>query len=146
MSPTEGKRIVIVSRRFWPLADEPEMAIGRLADGFLEHGARPEILTARWDKHWPEEFVHRGVPVHRLQNSSSRRWGTLRYIRSVSNWLRSHSEEIDAVYVSLLRYDAYAAIGALAGRDVPVGRRAGRVQGQCFRFRARCATTDRDRF
>jgi glycosyltransferase involved in cell wall biosynthesis len=72
---------------------------------------------------------------------------------SLSRWLRGHWNQIDVVCVSKLRFDAYAAIGALRGKDVPVILRAEDAgpAGDCNwqrrsrfgnRFRRRCQQAD----
>lgn len=126
-------RLVFVTRRFWPLLGGAEKAMSNLACELVRMGHRATILTARWEKRWPKEFAHRGVSVVRLDQPKRRGWGTIRYMRNLSRWLRAHRQEYDAVVVSQLKHDAYAAIGALAGTDKPVILRAprGGENGDC---------------
>ena len=119
-----AKRLVLVTRRFWPLVGGAEMVMSNMATEFLRLGHRPVIVTAQWEHDWPTEVVHREVTVLRLPNPAQRAWGTLRYMMSLSRWLREHSTAIDAVYVSMLKHDAYAALGALHDSPVPVVLRA----------------------
>jgi glycosyltransferase involved in cell wall biosynthesis len=98
--------------------------MANLAEELRRQGVHPTILTAQWDSHWPREIDFAGTPVVRLPQSSLRGWGTIRYMWSLSRWLREHRDEIDAVVVSSLRYDAYAAISALQGTPIPVVLRA----------------------
>ncbi|MBM4004847.1 MAG: glycosyltransferase family 4 protein [Planctomycetes bacterium] len=150
MSPL---RLALVTRRFWPLVGGAEIAMANLATGFLDMGHRPQIVTALWERDWPSEFVHREVPVHRLPNPPQRGWGTLRYMMALSRWLREHQGELDAVYVSMLKHDAYAAIGALRATRIPVVLRVegGGETGDChwhetarfgMRIRRRCQQSD----
>ena len=117
-------RLVLVSRRFWPLMGGAEAAVANLAAEFRRQGARPTVVTARWNPRWPAEIVHRGAPVVRLPNPATRFWGTLRYMAALRRYLRERQGEIDAVYVSMLKHDAYVALGALRGTGVPVVLRA----------------------
>lgn len=117
-------RLVLLTRRFWPLVGGAEAVMANLASEFMHRGAGVTILTARWESHWPTELVHREVPVVRLPNPPQRGWGTLRYMRAVGRWLRAHQERFDLVYVSMLKHDAYAAIGALRSTGIPVVVRA----------------------
>lgn len=117
-------RLVLVSRRFWPLIGGAEMAMANLASGLCESGCQVTLLTAQWDAAWPAEVVHRGVRVVRLPQSSLRIIGTWRYMRAIEGWLRAHRDEFDLVYVSMLKHDAYAAIGAARELGFPVVLRA----------------------
>lgn len=117
-------RVVLITRRFWPLVGGAEMVVANLAAEFRRQGALPTILTAQWDRRWPRELVHREVPVVRLSNPAFRFWGTLRYMAALRRWLRRNRDAFDVAYVSMLKHDAYAALGALRGSHVPVILRA----------------------
>ncbi|RMF99031.1 MAG: hypothetical protein D6741_08970, partial [Planctomycetota bacterium] len=125
-------RLVLITRRFWPLVGGAERVTANLAAGFKDAGCRVQILTARWEPHWPQQVRCRDVPVIRLPQPRLRVWGTLRYMRAIRTWLKRHRDEYDLVYVSMLKHDAYAALGAV-GRDVPVVLRAegGGETGDC---------------
>ncbi|MEC7565647.1 MAG: glycosyltransferase family 4 protein [Planctomycetota bacterium] len=115
-----GLRIAMVTRRFWPLVGGGEMVMANLAEQFQLMGAKPTILTARWDTQWPRQIMHREVPVQRLPNPPQRGWGTYTYMDALSRWLRTHRSEYDAVLVSMLKHSAYAAIGACNKSKHPV--------------------------
>lgn len=119
-------RLALVTRRFWPLVGGGERVMASLAEELQPLSARPVVLTAQWDAHWPVEINHAGAPVHRLPQPQVRGWGTIRYLWSLSRWLKQHRDELDAVIVSTLTHDAYAAVAALAGSNVPVLLRAER--------------------
>src|SRR5262245_1682941 len=121
MSPL---RLALVTRRFWPLVGGAEVAMANLAAEFQRQGQQATIVTARWEKHWPTEVVHREVPVVRLSQPKLRGWGTLRYMYAVGSWLVAQQPKLDGVVVSMLKHDAYAAIGALRGAGLPVVLRA----------------------
>ncbi|MHB8969527.1 MAG: glycosyltransferase family 4 protein [Pirellulaceae bacterium] len=118
-----GLRLVLVTRRFWPLVGGAETATANLARGLRAWGAAPMILTARHDAQWPEDIAYREIPVHRLPVPHFG-WGTLRYRIAVSRWLRKNRADIDLVCVSHLGPEAHAAVGALAGTGIPVVLRA----------------------
>ncbi|MFM2096116.1 MAG: Alpha-D-kanosaminyltransferase [Planctomycetota bacterium] len=117
-------RIAMVTRRFWPLVGGAEMVMANLAAEFLRQGHQPRVVTAQWESDWPTDVVHREVPVVRIPNPARRGWGTLRYMVGLNRWLRRHIEEIDVVYVSMLKHDAYAAITTMESTRVPVVVRA----------------------
>ncbi len=125
-------RVAIVTRRFWPLLGGPEKILANLAAELLARGIHATILTARWQAAWPEELRFQDVPVVRLSPPPQSRWTTLAYARSLGRWLRRQAERFDLVYVSQLRYEAHAALGA--ARQMPVVLRADRVgrSGDCL--------------
>lgn len=113
-------RLALVTRRFWPLVGGAEMAMANLAAEFRRQGHSVRIVTGRWERHWPLEMVHREVPVTRLPHPRTRGWGTLRYMYALSSWLSREKQNLDAVLVSMLKHDAYCAVGALQNLGVPV--------------------------
>jgi glycosyltransferase involved in cell wall biosynthesis len=146
-------RIALVTRRFWPLVGGAETLMSNLATELRRQGFQVTILTAQWEPDWPTEFVHREVPVLRLPNPPQRAWGTVRYMMALSRWLRLHRDQLDVVYVSMLKHDAYATIGTLRGTHCAVVLRAegGGETGDCqwqrtgrfgTRIRRRCLEAD----
>ncbi len=118
------RRLVMISRRFWPLVGGAEAIMAGLATEFASRRIEVTLLTARWQPQWPAEIVYHGVPVVRLANPSARFRGTWRYMRAIARWLRRHPDRYDLVYVSMLKHDAYAALGAVPRGRVPVVLRA----------------------
>ena len=148
-----GLRLALITRRFWPLVGGAEMVMANLADEFVRLGHEPRIVTACWEPNWPRELVHREVPVTRLANPHQRGWGTFRYMSALWRWLRRNSETLDGVIVSMLKHDAYTAVGALQASPVPVILRAegAGATGDCEwqrtarfggRIKRRCALAD----
>ncbi|HEX7447036.1 MAG TPA: glycosyltransferase family 4 protein [Pirellulales bacterium] len=146
-------RLVLITRRFWPLVGGAEMVAARLAAGLQARGAGTTILTARWHRQWPAEIEHHGVRVVRLDNPRLRGWGTLRYMQSVTRWLKEHRASFDLAYVSMLKHDAYAAVTAGRRERFPVVLRAegAGVTGDCYwqleancglRIKRRCFQAD----
>lgn len=119
-----GLRLALVTRRFWPMVGGAEMVMSNLAVEFQRLGARPTIVTARWQPDWPQEVVHREAPVVRLPNPRTRAWGTLRYMHALSRWLRQNAKELDGVLVSMLKHSAYVAVGEFQRQEIPVVVRA----------------------
>jgi glycosyltransferase involved in cell wall biosynthesis len=119
-----GMRVVLISRRFWPLVGGAEKTIAELANGLRRRGAEPTVLTAKWAPDWPARAYYYDTPVIRLPNPRGVGWGTFRYMAALSRWLRRNRDQIEVVCVSKLQFDAYAAVGALRGTDIPVVLRA----------------------
>jgi glycosyltransferase involved in cell wall biosynthesis len=118
-------RIVIVTRRFWPLVGGPERALSDLAVELASRECHATVLTARWQPHWPDVLRLHGVPVVRLAHPSDRGWGNICYLRRLARWLQTNRSQYDLVYVSQLKHEAYAALHAV-GREKPVVVRAER--------------------
>jgi glycosyltransferase involved in cell wall biosynthesis len=133
--------LVLVTRRFWPLVGGAEIVMARLAAAFQARGAPTTVLTARWQSDWPAEIDHHGVRVVRLANPALRAWGTWRYMQSLARWLRRRRGEFDLVYVSMLKHDAYAALGEARSGGFPVAVRAegAGLTGDChWQLEANC--------
>lgn len=126
-------RCVLVTRRFWPLVGGAEIVMANLGAEFHQQDISCQILTAQWQANWPTEFVHREVPVVRLRNPKQRIWGTFRYLSSLARWLKDHADQIDIVYVSMLKHDAYTATKICQQLGIPVVLRAegGGDTGDC---------------
>lgn len=117
------RRLVLVTRRFWPLVGGAERIMASLATELASRDLDVTLLTAQWQTQWPAELHYRGVSVIRLPNPPQRFWGTLAYMRALTRWLRENPDHYDLVYVSMLKHDAYAALRAV-GERVPVVLRA----------------------
>jgi len=117
-------RLVLVTRRFWPMVGGAEAMMSSLAASFRERGAATTILTARWQPDWPATIEHHGVRVERLPHSSQRWIGTWRYMRALERRLQAGSKDYDLVYVSMLKHDAYATLEATRRTRCPVVLRA----------------------
>ena len=98
--------------------------MGQLADGFHQRGLATTVLTAQCDKRWPKRCVLRDVPVVRLPLTRRRGWGRIRYLRTLSTWLREHRNEFDLLLVSELKEDAYVVCGMAPKLKAPVILRA----------------------
>jgi glycosyltransferase involved in cell wall biosynthesis len=114
-----GQRVVIVTRRFWPLVGGEPRRIASLAAELTARGCRAKVLTAQWNDRWPASILYRETPIVRLPPAPRDWWSTLRYERAIRRWLRQHQGEYDVVYVSGVEDEASAALQA-AGRQVPV--------------------------
>ncbi len=117
-------RLLLITRRFWPLVGGAEIVMANLASEFSGMGNPSRILTASWEPHWPMEVLHRDIPVTRIPQSRRRLVGTGQYMIGVNRWLRDHRDQYDAVLVSMLKHDAYAALRTAGRMDIPVVLRA----------------------
>ena len=120
-------RLVLVTRRYWPLVDETENLLASMAAEFARQGVQVTVLTARKQADWPERVVCQGVPIVRLWHPPPEVCGEFRYRRALTRWLRMHASEFDLAYVCGLRRDAGAALAAARSAGFPVVLRAERA-------------------
>ena len=141
------RRLVLVTRRFWPLVGGAEKVMANLGAALAERGLQVTVLTARWDRSWPATLTYRGASVVRLRNPPQRFWGTLRYMIELRRWLRRHRARYEAIYVSMLKHDAFAVLGAAGGRMPVLLRAEGAGEGGDCRWQeeARCGQLIRRR-
>lgn len=118
------RRLVLVTRRFWPLVGGAERAMENLAAELAVRGEAVELFTARWSRQWPADLMHRGIRVHRIGQSRRRFLGTWQYVRGLQRAIARGADQTRLLYVSMLKHDAYAAIGAAAAQRIPVVLRA----------------------
>jgi len=118
------RRVVLISRRFWPLLGGAESVMANLGEELVRQGIEVTLLTARFDRRWPTEVTHRGMKVVRLFQPQTRWWGTWCYMRAVARWLQENRERFDLAYVSMFKHDAYAAVSVGKKLGFPVAIRA----------------------
>lgn len=119
-----GPRVVLISRRFWPVVGGAESVMANLGEEFARQGLEVTLLTAHSNPQWSTEVKHRGINVVRLPQPPQRWWGTWQYMRAIAAWLRDNRQRFDIVYVSMFKHDAYAAVGEGLRLRFPVAIRA----------------------
>ncbi len=105
-------RLALVTRRYPPLLGGAEKVLSYLAPALAREGAEVTVLTARGAGLAPREEVE--VPggrltVVRLATSRARFVGTWLYMRELRRWFDRNA--VDLAYVSMLKHDAYVAVG-----------------------------------
>ncbi len=116
-------KIALVTRRYPPLIGGAEKVLSYLAPALAEAGAEVAVVTAR-----PPGMAVPGreeVPtaagrlvVTRLATSPARFVGTWLYMRNLRRWFARNP--IDLAYVSMLKHDAFVAVGAGRRHGFPV--------------------------
>ena len=104
----DPRRLAVVTRRFWPFCGPTEISAGEIAGAIQRAGHSVQILTVRWEKHWPRDFTFREIEVRRLGRPVNGPWGTFRFLRSFSRHLRESN--LDGLVVMGLQDEAWAAI------------------------------------
>ena len=117
-----------MTRRYPPLIGGAERVLSYLAEALAREGAEVTVLTSRTAG--TEELAAREeVPVAgargggrltilRLATSRLRFVGTWLYMRNLRKWFAENA--IDLAYVSMLKHDAYVAVGAGLKHGFPV--------------------------
>ncbi|QEH32008.1 Glycogen synthase [Aquisphaera giovannonii] len=121
-------KLALITRRYPPLIGGAEKVLSYLAEALAREGADVTVLTSRAPglEALPaeEELAIEGrrgagrLRVVRLATSPVRFLGTWLYMRSLARWLGEHP--VDLAYVSMLKHDAYVAVGAGRRRGFPV--------------------------
>jgi glycosyltransferase involved in cell wall biosynthesis len=117
-------KLALVTRRYPPLIGGAERVLSYLAEALAREGAEVAVLTSRaaGTEGLPvreEATIGAGrLAIHRLATSRVRFVGTWLYMRNLRRWFASNP--IDLAYVSMLKHDAYVAIGAGREHGFPV--------------------------
>ena len=115
-------RLALITRRYPPLIGGAERVLSYLAPALAVDEHDVTVLTSRLDGSLPEREnvpVPRGTcEIVRLPTSNLRFVGTWLYMRNLARWLR-HNQP-DLAYVSMLKHDAYVAIGVGKRHGFPV--------------------------
>jgi glycosyltransferase involved in cell wall biosynthesis len=104
-------KIALVTRRYPPLIGGAEKVLNYLAQALAAAGAEVTVLTSEVpDAEAQPPALPAHPPLARLPTSRLRFIGTWLYMRHLARWLARHP--IDLAYVSMLKHDAYVAVGA----------------------------------
>jgi glycosyltransferase involved in cell wall biosynthesis len=134
-------KLALVTRRYPPLIGGAEKVLSYLAAALAAEGADVTVVTSRMPglglagrEDVPIEAAgsspgeHNGkdqdqasrgrLAVVRLATSPLRFWGTWRYMQNLKRWFGENL--VDLAYVSMLKHDAYVALGAGRRLGFPV--------------------------
>ncbi len=93
------KRILVVSRKFWPLVDEGCHRLLGWSHALQRRGHSIQVLTARWHASWPSQSNLRGIPIDRLLPVPSSNWNEGHFQKNVVQWISNHLDLFDVIYV-----------------------------------------------
>jgi hypothetical protein len=77
-------RLAILNRHFWPISNSAEMEVAWLQSTLVNSGHDVDVVTIRWQKFWPEQFVFRGSQVYRLSKPLSGPFGKYRFNKALT--------------------------------------------------------------
>jgi glycosyltransferase involved in cell wall biosynthesis len=108
-------RLVLVTRKFWPMSDDSSHRLLQLVDGLRTCGIDLHVLTARWHPSWPENLTLRRANVTRILPPPRNNWNEAHFQKQIVSWLTQHVDTYDSIYVD--RADGLlAAITAKASK------------------------------
>lgn len=111
-------KIALITRRYPPLLGGAEKALSYLAAALDRAGADVAVVVSAIPGRSIAPDPAERPRVIRLPTSSLRFVGTYMYMSNLKKWLLNH--QIDIAYVSMLKHDAYVAVGAGARAGFPV--------------------------
>ena len=107
-----------MTRRYPPLIGGAERVLSYLGPALAAEGLDVTVLTSRLDDSPALEVGPGSFRVERLATSPLRFVGTMVYLRQLSRWFARN--RVDLAYVSMLKHDAYATLGASKRQGFPV--------------------------
>ena len=116
-------KIALVTRRYPPAIGGAEKVLSYLAPALADEGSDVTVVSARgpgpegMDEDTDETPSER-LRVVRLATSRARFLGTFLYMENLRRWFARHP--VDLAYVSMLKHDAFVAVGAGRRRGFPV--------------------------
>jgi len=132
--PVKPLKLALVSRRYPPLIGGAERVVSYLAAALAREGAEVTVLTSQppgldlparesiavesTSRKRRDESKGGRLQIVRLATSRLRFVGTWLYMRNLRHWFAENP--IDLAYVSMLKHDAYVAIGAGERLGFPV--------------------------
>ena len=85
------RKLAIINRKFWPISNAAELEVANLCRALTAAQQSVDVLTVRWQKHWPVQIRYQECDVYRLSKLSSGPFGTFRYTKSLIAHLGSRS-------------------------------------------------------
>ena len=103
-------KLAIINRKFWPVCGAAELEVANLSRALTAEQHQVDILTVRWQKHWPSQFRYHDSDVYRLTKLSAGPFGTFRFLKSLASHLGQR--DYDRVIVFGLGEEAWTTASA----------------------------------
>jgi glycosyltransferase involved in cell wall biosynthesis len=112
---SDSRSIAVLNRKFWPISGAAELEVGNLCRSLTDAGHHVDILTVRWQKHWPSKFRYHRCDVYRLSKLSSGPFGTFRFLKSLTAHFLKHA--YDDVIVFGIGEESHTAATSLGDQQ-----------------------------
>jgi len=116
-------RLAIAAPRFWPHVEDSPTHLLRLAESLTDAGHSVTVVTPLWQRAWPRQMFVGRVSLVRLRGSHRGGLSTVRWMYSLSGWLRE--QKLDGILAAGLRHEAYIALGTAQKTGISVAVLAG---------------------
>ena len=118
-APSEGPRVLIVTRRFWPSCSDSTQRLMSWARSLQARGASLTILTPRWHSSWSTRLDFHEMPVHRLEYAPTNPMRAARYSRGLADWVSKHCARFDVIYCDSSDLEAQIILTQVPGLHRP---------------------------
>ncbi len=109
----------MISGHYWPhLSIDAAGRDVRLASALARADLTVEVLTPRYAAAWPEELMHREIPVHRPVAAPRSQWSIGRYLKYLEVWLTQNARRFDVLFCTSLREEVIAVARTAARRPI----------------------------
>ncbi len=116
---TGAPRVLIVSRRFWPICSDSTQRLLSWASALATHCSRVSVLSARWHNSWSPRIDVREMEVHRIELAPLNPLRTARYTRALVEWVSNHISEFDVIYCDAAELEAQAILSQVKNLQRP---------------------------
>lgn len=119
MKQPASESVLVVTRRFWPLAGDDAARWLNWAAGLQAAGCATRILTAQWHSAWPAAVELRDLHVQRLGPSPTTAFRSRRYTRALCTWITQFASQLQSVVIDAHEEDAVAVVECCADLRLP---------------------------
>ncbi len=110
-----------MSHYFWPVpAGGQAVVLRALAEAWTAMGHEVQVLTTVPNTDTPRRAALGSIRIERLPAPRWRYLGTLRLMLRYRRWIANHAADFDVILVSMLKYEAAAALSARRRARLPV--------------------------
>ena len=92
--------LVLLTRRFWPLADGPARNMANLGAALADHGHHVTVLSARWARSGRQKRCLATCDWCDWSPPPRSGWNMVRWIKATARFVAARRDQIDLIYVS----------------------------------------------